>query len=262
MARLAVGPVEEECGSGGLLCLDGGRFHARAFWRTADGQQGSGRAVSLTGDTGGFWFFAEDNPEVVLKVVDGCTLNDGFWVFAAGLTDVEVELMVQDTWSGETRSYRNPSGRAFPPIQDTAAFVTCGAAGAAQWRPAVLAPEAPTADQSCGGPESLCLLDGRFRVRVDWSASSQESGQGTARRLTGEAGYFSFFDEDNVELVVKVLDGCAVNGHRWVFAAGLTDVATILTVEDLHTGETAVYETAGGAAFRPVQDTSALAGCP
>jgi hypothetical protein len=38
---------------------------------------------------------------------------------------VAVELTVTDTRTGIRRVYLNPLGRAFPPIQDTAAFATC-----------------------------------------------------------------------------------------------------------------------------------------
>ena len=42
-----------------------------------------------------------------------------------GLTNVEVELTVTDTETAEVRSYFNPLGKAFAPVQDIAAFATC-----------------------------------------------------------------------------------------------------------------------------------------
>jgi hypothetical protein len=36
-------------------------------------------------------------------------------------------VRVRDTWSSEVRTYRNPAGRPFPPLQDTSAFATCDA---------------------------------------------------------------------------------------------------------------------------------------
>ena len=38
-------------------------------------------------------------------------------------------------------------------------------------------------------------------------------GQGVAERLTADAGDFWFFPSGHIELVVKVLDGCAINDH-------------------------------------------------
>jgi len=43
----------------------------------------------------------------------------------AGLTDVEVELRVTDTETGDLKTYVNPQGKRFQPVQDTQAFATC-----------------------------------------------------------------------------------------------------------------------------------------
>ena len=109
------------------LCLNQGRFLVEALWSTADGSSGFGQAVQLTDDAGYFWFFSPNNVEVLTKVLDACGLSsfENYWVFAAGLTDVQVTLRVTDTVSGQVRDYTNPQGTAFQPIQDTAAFLTC-----------------------------------------------------------------------------------------------------------------------------------------
>ena len=62
--------------------------------------------------------------------------------------------------------------------------------------------------------------------------------------------------------MVKVLDGCALNGHHWVFAAATTTVEYTLTVTDTRTGETRVYHNPLGTPAVAIADTSALAGCP
>ena len=79
-------------------------------------------AARLTGDTGTFWFFSADNVELIAKVLDGCALNGHYWVFSTGLTNVEVELLADDTVSGRTVAYFSSSGSAYPPILDTEAF--------------------------------------------------------------------------------------------------------------------------------------------
>jgi hypothetical protein len=109
------------------LCLNNGRFRVTADFSTPQGQNGHGHAVAETSDTGLFWFFSANNIEVIVKVVSGCDfdLNHRYWVFAAGLTNVQVTLTVTDTSTGETRSYTNPLGTPFAPIQDTNAFASC-----------------------------------------------------------------------------------------------------------------------------------------
>jgi hypothetical protein len=106
------------------LCLADGRFRVEARWRTADAS-GSGQAAGLGSDSGRFWFFDDDNTELTVKVLDACSAFDRFWVFASGLTDVEVLLTVTDSQTGKTRRYFNPRGQAFAPVQDTSAFSTC-----------------------------------------------------------------------------------------------------------------------------------------
>ena len=98
----------------------------QADWRIpSQGTSGRGTAVSLTADTGYFWFFNASNVEMIVKVLDACSLNSRKWVFAGGLTDVEVTLTVTDTQTGASRTYVNPANTAFLPVQDTAAFGTC-----------------------------------------------------------------------------------------------------------------------------------------
>jgi len=105
----------------------------------------------------------------------------------------------------------------------------------------------------------LCLLGGRYAVTADWQKSTGESGHGHAFTLTGDTGYFWFFDASNVETVVKVLDGCALGGHRWVFGSGLTNVqVTIHVTDSLNPGTVKTYVNPQGTAFQPIQDTSAL----
>jgi hypothetical protein len=90
---------------------------------------------------------------------------------------------------------------------------------------------------------SLQYLSGaRFETKVTWSSP----GFGTdlpapVIRITGDTGAVYFFSPGNVELILKVVDGTAVNGKRWVFVAALTDVAYTLTIRDLLTGALQTY---------------------
>jgi PKD repeat protein len=107
------------------LCLNGSRFRTSIAWRKSDGTSGDGTGVGLTTDSGYFWFFSSSNIEAVVKVLNGCAVNTHYWVFAAGLTNVEATLTVLDTRDGSAKQYVNTQGTAFAPIQDTSAFATC-----------------------------------------------------------------------------------------------------------------------------------------
>jgi hypothetical protein len=110
-------------------------------------------------------------------------------------------------------------------------------------------------------PDALCITGHRFRVEATWQ-SSTAAGAARSVRLTNDTGYLWFFSPENVEAVVKVLDGCAVNNRYWVFMGGLTDVTAAITITDVKTGAVKTYHSALGEAFRPIQDTNAFATCP
>jgi hypothetical protein len=104
------------------LCLQRGRFRVSATWRTATAQ-GVAKVRPETGDSGSLWFFVPDNLELLVKVLDACQNPDPkYWVFAAGLTNVEVDISVTDTATQTTRHYRNPLNTSFAPVLDTSAF--------------------------------------------------------------------------------------------------------------------------------------------
>jgi hypothetical protein len=108
----------------------------------------------------------------------------------------------------------------------------------------------------------LSLRQGRFLVRAEWSAPGFGQGSAQAMPLTDESGYFTFFNANNVELIVKVLNGCPVNQRYWVFMAGLTNVGVTIFVEDTLTGHQEIYSNPVGQVFQPVVDTSRFATCP
>jgi hypothetical protein len=117
-----------------------------------------------------------------------------------------------------------------------------------------------------GGPctpdaQSLCISNGRFRVQTSWQSTSA-SGAGTAIPGTSDTGQFWFFNASNVEMVIKVLNGCGINNRYWVFAGGLTDVSVTMTVTDMKNGTVKTYQNPQKTPFKPIQDVLAFATCP
>jgi hypothetical protein len=127
--------------------------------------------------------------------------------------------------------------------------------------------EASATTEPLGGcvPDAttLCLLGGRFEARVDWRRSDGQTGEGQAVDLTDRAGLFWFFNEANLEMLLKMQNACAPPFNRfWVFFAATTNVEFTVTVTDTQTGESREYTNPLGQAAAPVQDTNAFATCP
>ncbi len=126
-ATLVASYEESPCTPGPThLCLNQGRFRVEVDWRDFEGKPGSGKAVEFgSADSGLFWFFSPNNWEMLIKVLDGCGINNRFWVFAAATTNVEYTLRVTDTETGAVQSYYNPLGNPAAALTDTSAFATC-----------------------------------------------------------------------------------------------------------------------------------------
>jgi poly(3-hydroxybutyrate) depolymerase len=108
-------------------CLQQSRYRVGLTWKDAGGRTGAGSPVpgAVSRDSAVLWFFAPGNWEMLVKVLDGCGLNQRVWVFAAATTDVAYTLTITDTVTGKVKTYQNPAGRAAAAITDTDAFATC-----------------------------------------------------------------------------------------------------------------------------------------
>ena len=245
------------------LCLNGNRFAAEVTWRDFQGNTGSGHPVSLTGDTGYFWFFSSTNVELVVKALDGRGINNNYWIFYGALSNVEYTMTVTDTATGRTKVYANPSGN-LGSVADTSAFAASEAFPAARRS----GERTPERSERCGMSASaaatcaptattLCLNGGRFRAEVSWRDFAGNKGVGQAVALTADTGYFWFFNAANVELVVKVLDGRALNKNFWVFYGALSTVEYQLKVTDTVSGRSTYYTNPANN-LASIADTSAL----
>lgn len=199
-------------------------------------------------ETALFSFFDRDNVELLVKVLDACDVNGHRWVFVGAATDLPFRLWVTDLGLSRIRFYGNPApGVLAIPQADTMAFpcdataaswgmATAASLGLEQPAPQVLAsgrPKASTESLSDCEPGRVArTFEGGFKVSMCYETGSGRIGDALGWGLdSSESELLYFFDRDNVEALVKVLDGCGVNGHRWVFVAPLTDLAFNLRVE-------------------------------
>ena len=234
------------------LCLNNGRFDLQAGWEIAStGAMGHARATSLGPETGSFWFFDPGNVELTVKVLDGRPINGKYWVLYGALSDVAYTIRIRDSVSGTSKSYFNPQGRQAS-VADTGAFSSSGAVEttsalaesfltAADASGLAMTSWIPAATTPCvASPSALCLAGGRFKIEVKWKTPSA-NGTGSAIPAGPDTGYFWFFGESNIELIVKMLDGRAVNGKFWLFYGALSNVEYTLTVTDTQTGAVKTY---------------------
>lgn len=117
------------CDERSALCLQNGRFEATVEWRPeAEETARAAKRVALPegSDAGGFFTFsAQDDLQLLLNVVDGCSVNGRFWINFAAVTDAELTVKVRDTVTGRTWVTFNPAGSAPAPVRDVEAFATC-----------------------------------------------------------------------------------------------------------------------------------------
>lgn len=120
--------------------------------------------------------------------------------------------------------------------------------------------EAATPAGTCAADANTrCLGDSRYSVAVDWWTPDGTAGKGVVAPVgTNDSGLFSFFEPNNWEILVKVLDGCALNGHVWVYGASTTDLGYAIRVSDTATGAAKLYRNEQGTPAAAITDATAF----
>lgn len=261
------------------LCLQNGRFRVSVQWQDfINDTEGVGRPIPATNESGHFWFFNGTNLELSVKVIDGREANGAFWFFYGALSDVAYQIEVEDLVTRVTKTYQNEQGNlcgqsdidAFPAEDSSLSApnsVFTDGEEAISTSSLLFAEEGseipPLANNSSlssssGTPDKanlcfpsdtvLCLHPGIIQVTVEWRDHDGNEGQGrvSSTLSNGQTGLFWFFDPENIELAVKVIDGTANNGFDWFFYGALSDVEYTIRALDMITGVERVYRNAPG----------------
>lgn len=113
------------------------------------------------------------------------------------------------------------------------------------------------------GGTTVCAYN-RFKIEAtSRNASGTSAGAVAPNGRYSDGGYFWFFNEQNTETLVQVLNRCNSSPPRyWVFTSGLTRDEVNITVTDTQAGVSQTYTNPQGQPFRAITDTSAFATCP
>lgn len=241
---------------GGAISFDHGYTVYLCFEYEKNGELVHANAVDYgldSGQSGLLYFFEKDNAEVLVKVLDACAVNGHRWVFVAPVTTLAFNLRVVENETGKVWAHGNPRGghtastasdlEAFPcaPADARAAEPGGNSGSPGGWgfadgeglasvaRPIVAGGAAacdprPVTTVASGFTVEMCIeyLDGERTV----AREMKDYGLGP-----GRSALLYAFDRDNAEVLIKVLDGCAVNGHLWVFVAPVTTLAFNLSIK-------------------------------
>jgi hypothetical protein len=108
------------------------------------------------------------------------------------------------------------------------------------------------ATPSCSPNATAVCLGARFKVQVSVAATSAFAIPDTA-----DTGDFWFYSPNNIDVVVKVLDGRAVNNKFWVFVGSLSNIGYTVTVTDTATAAVKTYTNPQGT-VASIADTTAF----
>ena len=212
-------------------------------------------------ESGLLYFFDRDNAEVLVKVLDACKVNGYRWVFVAPVTTLAFNLRVDEVDSDRPPwTHKNPRGgqtattksdiQAFPCEPPGSSTASQGDVGGilgvdlvdAGFPAVPVKPPVVVAQPISGGqgtdcvPQPVATLRGGYTVNMCVEYLDNDGETVVAEALdydldSQQSAILYFFDRNNAEVLIKVLDGCGINDHRWVFVAPVTTLAFNLTVE-------------------------------
>ncbi len=116
--------------------------------------------------------------------------------------------------------------------------------------------------QSVPPAETVYLRNDRFTVEIDTKDFMGVERPAKLVTQSEDSAVLWFFDPDNWEVLIKVLDACDYNNRYWVFFAATTNVELTVTVTDTEAGVVKQYTNDLGHPAAAITDTDAFATCP
>lgn len=220
------------------LCLLKGRFRVTGTWSNQfDGSSGTAMPIVNTDLSGFFYFTDKANVELIVKILD---FGTEIKVFYSQLTNLRFTLTVTDTTTGRKKNYSNTPGDCGAIDQSFAA----SSSGVSALTDELELATAPATASCVTSTTTLCLLDKRFAVTVDWrNQFDGSSGFGKQKTLSSLTGAFSFGDPANLEILIKTLQ---FPDKILVIYGSLSNFEYTIRVTDTTTGAVKSYHNAAG----------------
>ena len=242
-------------------------------------------------ESGILYFFDQDNAEVLVKVLDACVISDYFWVYVAPVTTLAFNLRIDEVGTDRFWEHRNPRGggdaatasalKHFPCDPDAAAVAGTVASGDqgvvtaghprdgvdlvdVGFRPASIQHALTAGQRSDCEPQPVATMKGGYEVAMCVEFLKDGEASSTPVKDYGldseQSAVLYFFDENNAEVLIKVLDPPPGNCGRWVFVAPVTDLAFNIEVRPPDGGTPWTYGNPLGQTAAAVSDLKAFCG--
>ena len=123
--------------------------------------------------------------------------------------------------------------------------------------------EAEASSACIPGPNTACLLSGRFKVEIEWTDFSAVTRDAyVASAGTSDSALFYWTNPNNWEVLIKAINACSLNNKFWIYFAAATNVGYRVTVTDtLSGGPPKVYTNPVGTLAQATNDINAF-DCP
>ena len=240
-------------------------------------------------ESGILYFFDQDNAEVLVKVLDTCVISDYFWVYVAPVTTLAFNLRIDEVGTDRFWEHRNPRGggdaatasalKHFPCDPDAAVVAGTVASGDqgvvtaghprdgvdlvdAGFRPASIRHALTAGQRSDCEPQPVATMKGGYEVAMCVEFLKDGEPSSTPVKDYGleseQSAVLYFFNENNAEVLIKVLDPPPGNCGRWVFVAPVTDLAFNIEVRPPDGGRPWLHSNPFGKTAEAVSDLKAF----
>lgn len=158
----------------------------------------------------------------------------------------------QPAYGGTYSSVLNPDIRPSAPIGVANAFPNYKSLG--------IRVEAEASSACIPGPNTACLLSGRFKVEIEWTDFSAVTRDAyVASAGTSDSALFYWTNPNNWEVLIKAINACSLNNRYWIYFAAATNVGYRVTVTDtLIGGSPKVYTNPVGNLAQATNDINAF----